>query len=89
MSLIWKRWSYFKPFGLFLIILFLWGFAFLTGLSSSVVRSVIMFSLLAISSLQPEKPLTLNTLAATAFLMLLYNPLWLFAKLGKVKLKTK
>ena len=37
-----------------------------------------MFSLLAISSLQPEKPLTLNTLAATAFLMLLYNPLWLF-----------
>ena len=78
LSLIWKRWSYFKPFGLFLIILFLWGFAFLTGLSSSVVRSVIMFSLLAISSLQPEKPLTLNTLAATAFLMLLYNPLWLF-----------
>ncbi|WP_081743684.1 ComEC/Rec2 family competence protein [Bacteroides timonensis] len=78
LSLIWKRWSYFKPFGLFLIILFLWGFAFLTGLSSSVVRSVIMFSLLAISGLQPEKPLTLNTLAATAFLMLLYNPLWLF-----------
>lgn len=78
LSLIWKRWSYFKPFGLFLIILFLWGFAFLTGLSSSVVRSVIMFSLLAISSLHPEKPLTLNTLAATAFLMLLYNPLWLF-----------
>lgn len=78
LSLIWKRWSCFKPFGLLFIILFLWAFAFLTGLSSSVVRSVVMFSLLAVSCLQPEKPLTLNTLAATAFLMLLYNPLWLF-----------
>lgn len=78
LSFIWKRWAFFKPFGLLLIILFLWAFAFLTGLSASVVRSVIMCSLLAISCLQPEKPLTLNTLAATAFLMLLYNPLWLF-----------
>lgn len=78
LSLLWNRRPFFKPFGLLLIILFLWSFAFLTGLSSSVVRSVIMFSLLAISCLQPNKPLTLNTLAATAFLMLLYNPLWLF-----------
>lgn len=75
---LWKRWGWLKPFLLLLIIAFLWGFAFLTGLSSSVVRSVIMFSLLALASLQPEKPLTLNTLAATAFLMLLYNPTWLF-----------
>lgn len=78
LSFIWKRWAFFKPFGLLLIILFLWVFAFLTGLSTSVVRSVVMCSLLVISYLQPEKPLTLNTLAATAFLMLLYNPLWLF-----------
>lgn len=75
---LWKRWGWLKPFLLLLIIAFLWGFAFLTGLSSSVVRSVIMFALLALASLQPEKPLTLNTLAATAFLMLLYNPTWLF-----------
>jgi len=77
-SLTWKRWGFLKPIGLFIIILLLWAFAFLTGLSSSVVRSAIMFSILAVSCLQPEKPLTLNTLAATAFLMLLYNPLWLF-----------
>lgn len=75
---LWKRWRYLKPFLLVFIIVFLWGFAFLTGLSSSVVRSVIMFSFLALAGLQPEKPLTLNTLAATAFMMLLYNPLWLF-----------
>ena len=75
---LWHRWQRLKPMFLLVIVLFLWGFAFLTGLSPSVVRSVIMFSLLALSNLQPEKPLTLNTLAATAFLMLLYNPFWLF-----------
>lgn len=75
---LWHRWQRLKPILLLVIVLFLWSFAFLTGLSPSVVRSVIMFSLLALSNLQPEKPLTLNTLAATAFLMLLYNPFWLF-----------
>ncbi len=78
LSPLWKRWERLKPVLLLFIILFLWGFAFLTGLSSSVVRSVIMFSLLALAGLQPEKPITLNTLAATAFLMLLYHPAWLF-----------
>ena len=57
---------------------FLGEFCFFTGLSSSVVRSVVMFSLLAFAGLQLEKPLTLNTLAATAFLMLLCKPVWLF-----------
>ena len=37
-----------------------------------------MFSLLALSGLQLEKLLTLNTLAATAFLMLVCRPFWLF-----------
>ena len=36
-SFLWKRWTAFKPLGFFLVILFLWAFAFLTGLSSSVV----------------------------------------------------
>lgn len=77
-SLLWKRWRRLKPFLLLLFVSLLVAFAFFTGLSSSVVRSVVMFSLLAFSSLQPEKPLTLNTLAATAFLMLLCKPVWLF-----------
>lgn len=75
---LWKRWRAVKPLLLLLLISLLWGFAFLTGFSSSVVRSVIMFSLLALACLQPEKPLTLNTLSVTAFLMLLYRPAWLF-----------
>ena len=78
LSPLWKRWSYLKPVLLLLIILFLWGFAFFTGLSSSVVRAVLMCSIVMLSTLQLQKPLTLNTLAATAFLMLLYHPVWLF-----------
>ena len=74
----WKRWHGLKPFLLVLLISFLVSFAFFTGLSSSVVRSVVMFSLLVLAGLQPEKPLTLNTLAATAFLMLLCKLVWLF-----------
>lgn len=75
---LWKRWRWLKPVSLLFILVFLWGFAFLTGLSSSVVRSVIMFSLLAFANLQLEKSLSVNILAAAAFLMLLYNPAWLY-----------
>lgn len=57
----------------------LWGFAFLTGLSSSVVRAVVMCSFGLLSMLIPAcRKLTLNTLGVTAFLMLLFNPAWLF-----------
>lgn len=76
--LAWSRCRWLKFWLVLLIVLALWGFAFVAGLSSSVVRSVTMFSLLALSSLQTEKPLTLNTLAGTAFLMLLWRPSWLF-----------
>lgn len=77
-STISRRSRRFKPIGLALIIAALWAFAFVTGLSPSVVRSVIMCSLVAVASLQPEKTLPINILASTAFLMLVYNPLWLF-----------
>lgn len=61
------------------VILLLWGFAFLTGLSSSVVRAVVMCSFGLLSMLIPAcRKLTLNTLGVTAFLMLLFNPVWLF-----------
>ncbi len=79
LSPLWHRWRSLKPFLFLLVIVFLWGFAFLTGLSSSVVRAVIMCSLWLLSALFPAyQKLTLNTLGATAFLMLLFNPVWLF-----------
>lgn len=75
---LWRRWRVLKPALLLLIVLLLWGFAFFTGLSASVVRSVIMFSLCAFAGLQSEKVWTMNTLLSAAFLMLLYNPVWLY-----------
>ncbi|MCD8081365.1 MAG: ComEC family competence protein [Bacteroides sp.] len=67
----------FRVAGVLALVLLLWAFAFLTGLSPSVVRSVIMFSLLALSLLLPGGAISLNTWAAAGFLMLLFRPFWL------------
>lgn len=60
------------------IVAALWAFAFFTGLSPSVVRSVIMFSLLALSGAIQRKGIPLNTLSVAALAMLIFNPAWLF-----------
>lgn len=77
-SPLWQRWRWSKTLLLSLIVLALWAFACFTGFSSSVVRSVLLFSFLALSSMQSEKPIALNSLAAAAFFMLLFRPFWLF-----------
>lgn len=61
----------------FLLVL-LWTFAFFTGLSPSVVRSVSMFSILAMADMTGRESLSLNTLAVAAWLILFCNPAWLF-----------
>lgn len=61
------------------IVSLLWGFAFMTGLSPSVVRAVTMFSLYIIASLFVEDRFSGgHALVLAAFLMLLYQPLYLF-----------
>lgn len=61
-----------------LLIGFLWIYAFLTGLSPSVLRSTSMFSFLVIGENFNHRTNTYNTLAVSAFLLLLLNPLNLF-----------
>lgn len=61
-----------------LTVLLLWSFAFITGLSPSVVRSVFMFSLLALSQINSGRMLSVHTLSVAAFFMLIYNPMWIF-----------
>ncbi|MBO7553574.1 MAG: ComEC/Rec2 family competence protein [Bacteroidaceae bacterium] len=73
-----RKRKYLKFMSVLLIVSTLWLFAALTGFPASVVRSVTMFSLIALSSLTQERPHTLNTLASAAFVMLLFQPLWLF-----------
>ncbi len=55
-------------------VLILWGYAFITGLSPSVLRAVIMFSLMAIARLRRQPANIYNILWASAFLLLLYDP---------------
>ncbi|WP_317046175.1 ComEC/Rec2 family competence protein [Flavobacterium psychrotolerans] len=61
------------------IILFsLWGFAFLAGLSPSVVRSVTMFSFVAVGMHLKRKTNVYHTLLASIFFILLFQPSFLF-----------
>ena len=73
-----RYWPALRPLFVLLTLCLLGGFAYFTGLSPSVVRSVIMFSLLAIVHLWRNEPLTLNVVAFTAFIMLCFKPIWLF-----------
>ena len=51
-----------------------WSYALLTGLSASVLRATVMFTLLIIGQAFERQSNILNTLCAAAFLLLLYNP---------------
>ncbi|WP_338732799.1 ComEC/Rec2 family competence protein [Mangrovimonas cancribranchiae] len=60
------------------ILLCLWSFAIIAGLSASVVRAVTMFTAVAIS-INLRKPTNIyNILAISAFILLLVKPLFLF-----------
>lgn len=60
------------------IIVLLWGFAFITGLSASVVRAVSMFTIASVAIIINRKASIFNTICVAAFIMLLYNPYYLF-----------
>jgi len=61
-----------------LIVLLLWTYALITGLPASVVRSSLMFSLVAIGTGIGRKARIYNTISFSAFVMLLINPNFLF-----------
>lgn len=61
-----------------LLIPLLWGFAFMVGLEASVIRAVIMCMLMELGRLSGSKVFSMNTLSVAAFIMLLYNPFYLF-----------
>ena len=59
---------------LLIILCLLWSFAIIAGLSPSVVRAVTMFSLFAIVRGLKRTSNSLNTLAVSAFILLLFRP---------------
>ena len=60
------------------IILSIWAFVFLVGMSASVVRSAVMLTVYALLALGHRKKMSVNTLAFTAIVMLLVSPQALF-----------
>lgn len=68
-----------KTLKLILIVVMLWGFAVLAGLSASVVRAVTMFSFVAYALYLNRPSSTFNILALSMFfILLLINPMLLF-----------
>ena len=63
----------------FIIILgSLWLFSLLAGAQPSVLRSAVMFSFILVSETLQRRSNIYNTLCASAFFLLLFNPFWLW-----------
>jgi len=60
------------------IIVCIWLYVFLVGMTVSVVRSAVMITVYALLSLGHRDKMSVNTLAFAAIVMLLFNPLSLF-----------
>ena len=71
----WWRWRMVSQVA---TVLAVWAFAFLVGLSPSVVRSAFMISVYALASLGYRERMSVNTLAFTAIVMLAVNPLAMY-----------
>jgi len=67
-----------KIFKLVIIIFCLWLYAFIAGLSASVVRAVTMFTAIAIGWMSNRPSSVKNSLVVSLFFLLLINPLFLF-----------
>jgi competence protein ComEC len=61
-----------------IIILFLWAYAFLTGLSVAVIRAAVMLTIFCVGNMFDRKGFSYNTVAIAAFFILLFHPFGLF-----------
>jgi competence protein ComEC len=63
---------------LIVILTCLWGYSFLSGASPSVIRAAMMFSLAFFARNILRETVLYNTLAASAFLLLCFDPYWIW-----------
>lgn len=70
----WRRDGYGRWLSFACVLLVLWSYAFITGLSPSVIRAAFMFSMLDLGLKMKRKNSIFNTLAVAAFALLVYNP---------------
>lgn len=81
-STVLKKWRYHKKgrfFFALISLLVLWFYAFITGLSPSVLRAATMFSFIILAQTGRRRTNIYNTLAASAFVLLCYNPYLIFS----------
>lgn len=81
LNFIFKPLNYFKNgnyIKLIVIVFILWSYAVIAGLSASVVRAVTMFTAVAIGMHLKRPTNVYNTLTISAFLLLLFKPMFLF-----------
>jgi competence protein ComEC len=70
-----KKLRWMKPI---IAVSLLWIFSLLTGAGASVVRSAFMFTIIALGDMLGKKGNIYNSMAASAFIMLLWNPFLLW-----------
>ncbi|WP_093668542.1 ComEC/Rec2 family competence protein [Tenacibaculum sp. MAR_2009_124] len=61
-----------------IVVVILWSFAFISGLSASVARSATMFSFITIAKLFQKKTFSEYSIISSIFVLLLINPMDLF-----------
>lgn len=76
LSLVFRRHG--QGFKIVLLLLLIWFYSLLTGLAPSVQRSAIMLSFVLLAKLFKRKGYVLNSIAASAFFILLFDPFVLF-----------
>lgn len=68
----WGKWGQIAK--AMIIIVFIWFYACLTGLTPSVLRSAMMFSMIQVGKVLAKNVNTYNVIFASALLLLFYNP---------------
>lgn len=71
-----------KPYRIFylaLIILLIWAYAMLTGMSASVMRAATMFTLMAMAQMNSRNPSIFNPIALSSLILLVFDPFLLYA----------
>jgi competence protein ComEC len=61
------------------VVLLIWLYAALTGLSPSVLRAAAMFTFISLAQMKSRNPSIFNPLALSAMLLLLYDPFLVYA----------
>jgi len=74
-----KLGAYKRMVYLTVVIFVIWTYAFLTGMSPSVMRSATMFTIVSLAQMRSSSPSIYNGLALSAVLLLLFDPNLIYA----------